>query len=358
MSSESVSTLSDGSFVSLRSRQKSVEASAASSANATLMAFGVFPIKDVSVVSSAERSVIVCGYPFGCVLNTKNILVVDMTDVGTENGAVNPAKQAGIKVGDIICSINGKEVNEISDVTSSVEKCKGAVLHFSCMRGNETFDCRVQPVYSKTEQKYKIGLWVRDSEAGIGMLSFYSPEDEICVGLGHALKDSDTGGSFVMAGGTAYNASVLSIKKGAAGNPGQLHGCIQSSNRIGQVVKNSSKGIYIKSNRVDGISMKIANRHSVTTGKAQLYLSLDGEEPQYYDVLIEEVDLNSNENKNLVIKVTDAELIKTTGGIVQGMSGSPICQNGKIVGAVTHVLVNDPTRGYGIFIENMLDAAG
>ena len=349
--------ISDDSFLSLKSRQNSVEAAAYNSNNATVMAFGIFPVKDVSVVSASEKSVIVCGYPFGCVLDTKNILVVDMTDVRTEQGSINPAKQAGIKVGDIICSINGTEVNEISDVTSCVEGCKGEELSFVCRRNGQTLEFKVQPVYSKTEQKYKIGLWVRDSEAGIGMLSFYSPEDKVCVGLGHALKDADTGDSFVMSGGTAYNAKVLSIKRGASGNPGQIHGCIQSSSKLGEVVENSSKGIYIKADKVKGVSMPLSNKYDVKTGPAQVYLSLDGNEPQYYDVMIEQVGYDSQENKNIALRVVDNELIDITGGIVQGMSGSPIIQDGKLIGAVTHVLVDDPTKGYAIFAENMLETA-
>ena len=354
ISSESNMSSSE-SFISIKPKRDSVEAAAYSTNNATVMAFGIFPVKDVSVVSSNEKSVIVCGYPFGCVLDTKNILVVDMTDVRTENGSVNPAKQAGIKVGDIICSINGREVNEINDVTRMVERCDGKELTFLCKRNGENFEFKVQPVYSKTEQKYKIGLWVRDSEAGVGMLSFYSPEDKVCVGLGHALKDADTGDSFVMSGGTAYNARVLSIKRGSSGNPGQIHGCIQSSSRLGEVLENSSKGIYICADKAEGINMTVANKYDVKAGDAQIYLSLDGKEPRYYDVVIEQVNVDSQDNKNIVLKVVDSELIAVTGGIVQGMSGSPIIQNGKLIGAVTHVLVDDPTKGYAIFAENMLE---
>ena len=356
ISSESNMSSSE-SFISIKPKRDSVEAAAYSTNNATVMAFGIFPVKDVSVVSSNEKSVIVCGYPFGCVLDTKNILVVDMTDVRTENGSVNPAEQAGIKVGDIICSINGKEVNEINDVMRMVEKCDGKELTFLCQRNGENFEFKVQPVYSKTEQKYKIGLWVRDSEAGVGMLSFYSPEDKVCVGLGHALKDADTGDSFVMSGGTAYNARVLSIKRGSSGNPGQIHGCIQSSSRLGEVLENSSKGIYICADKAEGINMTVANKYDVKTGDAQIYLSLDGKEPKYYDIVIEQVNVDSQDNKNIVLKVVDSELIAVTGGIVQGMSGSPILQNGKLIGAVTHVLVDDPTKGYAIFAENMLETA-
>lgn len=336
---------------------QSVAASSGRVCEVTIRAFGVFPVKEISVVYGDEQTVTVCGTPFGCVLNTQNILVVGTTDVETSGGLVNPASKAGVKVGDVIGSINGKEVSDISDVTEAIEKSKGSALTLVCQRDGATMELEVTPVFSKTEQKYKLGIWVRDSEAGIGMLSFYSGTDRVCVGLGHALNDSDTGCSFTMTGGTAYRAQILSVKKGAAGNPGQVCGCIQSNKRIGEVLENSSKGIYIQADKMDGVSMKLARKSTVELGDAQLYAALEGEAPQYYDVRIERIVTDAEDNKNLVIRVTDEDLIALTGGIVQGMSGCPIVQNGKLVGAVTHVMVNDPTKGYGIFAETMLETA-
>ncbi len=357
VSADRIGRFSETGYIAFDYSSRTVEASVASASNATVRLFGVFPVKDVSVVSDEEPIVTVCGYPFGCLLDTQNILVVDMSDIVVDGKSVNPARDAGIRVGDAICSINGSAVMSIDDVASAVEQSNGGMLSLTCMRNGAKFNCKLKPVFSSSEKKYKLGIWVRDSEAGVGIMSFYSPEYGVCAGLGHALKDSDTGDSFLMKSGDAYNARIMSIKKGSSGNPGQIMGCIQSNKRIGEVLSNSAMGMYIASEPCDGVEMKVASRFSVSEGAAQLYLTLDGEKPQYYDVIIERVNLDSKDNKNLVIKVVDDKLLAQTGGIVQGMSGSPIIQNGKLVGAVTHVLVDDPTRGYGVFAENMLETA-
>ena len=323
----------------------------------TVKLFGLIPVKDVSVNVGQEKIVTVCGYPFGCVINTKNVLVVGSSDVETSQGLVNPSQDAGIKVGDYIISINGCDINETKDITKIVNESNGKTLNVKIFRNSKQIDLTVTPALSKVDNKYKIGLWVRDSEAGVGMLSFYSEETGICAGLGHTLTDADTGASFYMTDGIAFNAQVLSIKKGAQGNPGQIFGSINTNREIGEIVLNNETGVYIKTNKAQGFACRLAHKESVVEGAATLFVALEGDNVEYYDIKIEDIDYNANDNKNMVIKITDEDLIAKTGGIVQGMSGSPILQNGKLVGVVTHVLVNDSTKGYAVFAETMMQTA-
>lgn len=350
--------LKSNSYISFVNDTNEIQVSAKSNTSKkTVKLFGIIPVKDVSVNVGEEKIVTVCGYPFGCVINTKNVLVVGSSDVETSQGLVNPSQDAGIKVGDYIISINGCDINETKDIAKIVNESNGKTLNVKIFRNSKQIDLTVTPALSKVDNKYKIGLWVRDSEAGVGMLSFYSEETGICAGLGHTLTDADTGTSFYMTDGIAFNAQVLSIKKGAQGNPGQIFGSINTNREIGEIVLNNETGVYIKTNKAQGFACRLAHKESVVEGAATLCVALEGDNVEYYDIKIEDIDYNANDNKNMVIKITDEDLIAKTGGIVQGMSGSPVIQNGKLVGAVTHVLVDDPTRGYAIFAENMLETA-
>lgn len=350
--------LKSNSYISFVNETNEIQVSAKSNTSKkTVKLFGIIPVKDVSVNVGEEKIVTVCGYPFGCVINTKNVLVVGSSDVETSQGLVNPSQDAGIKVGDYIISINGCDINETKDIAKIVNESNGKTLNVKIFRNSKQIDLTVTPALSKVDNKYKIGLWVRDSEAGVGMLSFYSEETGICAGLGHTLTDADTGTSFFMTDGIAFNAQVLSIKKGAQGNPGQIFGSINTNREIGEIVLNNETGVYIKTNKAQGFACRLAHKESVVEGAATLCVALEGDNVEYYDIKIEDIDYNANDNKNMVIKITDEDLIAKTGGIVQGMSGSPILQNGKLIGVVTHVLVNDSTKGYAVFAETMMQTA-
>lgn len=334
-----------------------VEASSQTTSPRTLTMLGVFPVKTVQFVSGEEKSVVICGTPFGCVVNVQNVLVVGFSDVRTQNGLENPAKTAGLRSDDVIVSVNGADIHSIQDLSAAVSRSNGTPLELVYRRSGIEKTTQLTPAYSEDEKTYKIGLWVRDSEAGVGILSFYDPESGVAVGLGHALKDSDTGKTFTSQGGTAYLAQILSVKKGSPGTPGQLSCCIQAGRAIGDILMNGDRGVYVSSDPISGKEVELASADQVSPGEATIYVSLDGKEPYEYTVQIEKVREDTADEKNLTVRVIDEDLIAQTGGIVQGMSGSPILQNGKLVGVVTHVLVDDPTCGYAIFAETLLATA-
>ena len=326
----------------------------------TVSLFGLFPIKTVSVTETEETEVVVLGTPFGLKIFTEGVLVVGYSDVDTENGTKNPALEAGVKTGDIILKINGEDVTEYSDVQSIITKSQGKPCELELKRDGNTFSVTLTPVLSVTDKVYKMGLWVRDSSAGIGTLTFYSPTLKVAAGLGHGICDTDTGELIPFDSGQFVKAEIVGIKKSSGKVTGELQG-VFSGGDIAQLAGNEITGVYgcDCSEITDGESaMPIALKQEVKTGKACILTTVDDNEPCLYECEIEKVYHNDSAKiKNMVIKITDEELLAKTGGIVQGMSGSPIIQNGKLVGAVTHVLVDDPTKGYAIFAENMLETA-
>lgn len=323
--------------------------------------FNSIPIKDVEVKVIPNMKVIPVGKIIGVKLETQGLLIVGMSDVYDENGtAVKPLAEYDIKKGDIIQTVNDKPVSNIDDLKTIVENSNGEDVAMTVKRDDKTFGIRVKPVKNKADGEYRLGIWVRDSTAGIGTMTFYVPETNQFGALGHGITDSDTGQIMEIKNGELTDAEVISIKKGENGTPGELKGMFSSdSNSIGVIDKNSQSGIYGKlenNQRFTGQEIEIAARNEIETGKAKILCNIDGEETKEYDVEVEKISNNPNKStKCMVIKITDEELLDKTGGIIQGMSGSPIIQNGKLIGAVTHVFINDPTRGYGIFIENMLD---
>ena len=326
----------------------------------TVSLFGLFPIKTVSVTETEETEVVVLGTPFGLKIFTEGVLVVGYSDVDTENGTKNPALEAGVKTGDIILKINGEDVTENSDVQSIITKSQGKPCELELKRDGNTFSVTLTPVLSVTDKVYKMGLWVRDSSAGIGTLTFYSPTLKVAAGLGHGICDTDTGELIPFDSGQFVKAEIVGIKKSSGKVTGELKG-VFSGGDIAQLAGNEITGVYgcDCSEITDGESaMPIALKQEVKTGKACILTTVDDNEPCLYECEIEKVYHNDSAKiKNMVIKITDEELLAKTGGIVQGMSGSPVIQNGKLVGAVTHVLVDDPTKGYAIFAENMLETA-
>ncbi len=321
---------------------------------------GIFPIKEVSIIVTDEKIVTVCGTPFGVKMFTDGVLIVGFSNIKTDSGISCPAVDSGLMKGDVLKSINGKEVFTNEDVAHFIENSGGNALNMTIERNGKTLTLSVKPQLVCDQNVYKAGFWVRDSSAGIGTLTFYDPQTLSFAGLGHAVCDVDTGTVLPFSSGEIVSATITKIKKGISGSPGELCGAFVGKDSIGIVNINNETGLYgTLRYKIDGINIPIANKQDIYEGAATILSTIDGTSASEYDIIIEKINLSDNSpTKNIVIKIVDEDLLSKTGGIVQGMSGSPILQDGKIVGAVTHVLVNDPTRGYGIFIENMLDAAG
>jgi len=321
--------------------------------NATVYLGGVFPIKSVEFrKSTGEQFVRVGGDAVGISLSIDGILVVGLSDVASPDGTSSPAKDAGFKKGDIIKKINGKIVTDISEVADIVRK-SSATLTIEGMRDEEYKEWKVTAIKDFSSQN-KLGLWIRDSVSGIGTLTFASEKG--FGALGHPISDIDTGNFVKSSNGSIYSASVVGVDKGQKGVPGSLSG-IFTSQKIGTIAKNSSCGVFGRCDgTLGGDMVAVAKKEEIKCTDATILCDV-GDGVKSFDAEIVRLILSGEATKGMVIHITDDRLIEKTGGIVQGMSGSPIVQNGKLIGAVTHVFVNDPTRGYGIFIENMLAEA-
>ncbi len=327
--------------------------------NTSVKLFGVVPIKNVQITVADESDVLVLGTPFGIKIHTEGVLVVGFCDVDAEEGDCNPAVTAGLRVGDSLLKINGKKISSNAEVQSIIAKSEGKELLLEVKRGKEKFTVSIVPKKSKTEKRYKTGLWIRDSSAGIGTLTFYSPSLKVTAGLGHGICDSDTGELLPLLSGEFVEADIVGIKKSSQNVTGELQG-VFSGGAFSEFSANEITGVYGCNCEAssDGTVYPVAMKQEILTGNATIITTVDGEGPKSYQCVIEKVYHNDDSKiKNMVIKITDSALIEKTGGIVQGMSGSPIIQNGKLIGAVTHVFVNDCTKGYAIFAENMLDTA-
>ena len=328
----------------------------------TCKLFGVLPVKEIAVTVVEGEGVFAGGSQVGIYAKTKGVLVIGMGEVTDTNGeSKSPAKNL-IKKGDYIVSVNGEPVEKKEELAQAVQENGTDTEVIGIFRNEEFIEVAVNPVYCEDEQ-YMLGIWVRDDMAGIGTLTFYK-ENMDYGALGHPVNDGDTGEKLLMQEGNLYQTDIVGIRKGISGKPGELSGVIYYSadNYLGTVDENTEIGIYGTldgnlANLCAGTYCEIAYKQEIEYGPAVILSAVSGE-VKAYDVVIESVNYSGVEaNKGIMLQVVDDNLIELTGGIVQGMSGSPILQNGRIVGAVTHVLVNDPTRGYGIFIENMLDGA-
>lgn len=325
--------------------------------NGKLKMFGIIDVKNVDVKIENDKELIVCGDTIGVKLYADGILVVGISEFENDKGVmVSPAKKAGIKSGDLIKKVNGKKVEKISDFT--IEVNKKDTVSITVFRDGKTFESKINAQLSKDEKTKKLGIWVRDSTAGIGTLTFYDPENGTYGALGHGITDIDTGEIMPSHGGKITRANVVSVKKGVRGIPGELQG-VFINNDVGDIFQNTKYGIYGKmqkpSSFLHGKLMRAASKDEVKQGSAYILSNVDGSGVKKYEIeILKVLKQNGLSTKGMVIKVTDENLIEKCGGIVQGMSGSPIIQDEKIIGAVTHVFVNDPTRGYGIFIDTML----
>ena len=319
-----------------------------------------YPVAAQNLSVSDYREVRLCpgGIPFGIKMSTDGILVVGISEVEIEKGRINPGYNAGIRTGDLIVEINGERSGDTGRLQDAAANSKGKKITLTVRRGGETFQTAILPAFSTEDNAYKLGLWVKNRAAGIGTVTFYDPETGNFGGLGHGVCDADTGVLLPLASGEVYPVRIDGVIRGESGYPGELRGYF-SSGKTGALLENTPfgvRGVYAEEPAGISDAIPIGLRSELEEGDAAVLCTVDGSVPREYSVTLSHIDRSNTDSKNFVIEVTDPELIAATGGIVQGMSGSPIIQNGKLVGALTHVLINDPTRGYGIFIENMIAA--
>lgn len=323
---------------------------------ASLSFLGI-PYKSVTLKVLEEREVIPGGETIGIRLYSDGLIVVGVGKI-SENGK-SPGEKAGIKVGDVITRVNGNTVGAPEELSSLIAETEGE-LELEIKSGEDVKKIYVTPEASEYDRQKRIGLWVRDSTAGVGTLTYINPDSLSYGALGHSVSDADTGVRFEVRRGSIEECGVTEIVKSEKGSPGELRGVFYGgAEAIGTIEKNTPSGIFGSVKSADGgEKLQVALKNEVRAGEAVIRTSLGEGEVREYSINIRRVSPNTkNVSKGMIIEVTDGELIAKTGGIVQGMSGSPIIQNGKLVGAVTHVLVNEPTMGYAIFAENMLAEA-
>lgn len=349
---------------------------------ACLVAVVLLVAGSVLGVSAAEGSapdkVYVGGMPFGVKFYTEGILVVGFCDVDVAAGSrhINPARDAGLRERDVIIKINGAEPSNASALTQAVEASGGKPINLTVKRcvsgsvagarkssasrtgggGTSELTISVTPAFSVSENRYKTGMWVRDSGAGIGTVTFIIPGSCAFAGLGHGICDGDTGELVAMQRGQVTDVTVSGVERGEVGAPGAIKGYF-APGKTGTLLGNTDCGVFgIFSALPAGAvtQLPVGHRHEVHEGEATILCTLDNGKAATYRVKITSVDSSATDSKCFTLSVVDPALLQKTGGIVQGMSGSPVIQDGKLVGAVTHVLINDPTSGYGIFVDNML----
>lgn len=328
-----------------------------------LKILGLIPVKNYNINVVSRPELIPGGNAIGVRLNTKGVLVVAMTDVIDINGKrTSPAKDAGLKVGDSIIKIDDEKILSAEQVVDILNNVKDKEVEITVLRNKNEFKTLAVPIKSLQDNSYRLGIWVRDKTTGIGTLTYYNPINNNFAALGHGITDMDTGELLTVENGLIMNAKVSDIQQGKKGTPGEIKGVFYKTDEIlGDIKTNNEFGIYgkIKGNYLkenNSESIPIAFKEEVKEGKAYILSTLDSNVVEKFDIEILKVESQDNESqKSMIIKITDSKLLDKTGGIVQGMSGSPIIQDGKLVGAVTHVFVNDPTKGYGLYIEWMLN---
>ena len=327
----------------------SSEASVTKVEDSTLMLFGTIPIKDVQTGQITRPKLVPCGQPFGIRLVTDGVMVIDLEKL---EGSC-PAAECGIKKGDVIVSVNGVSVSTNKGISDIISGSKGKPCTVEYRSGSDQKTATLTPVYH--DGTYKAGIWVRDSSAGIGTLTFYDPSSGAFGGLGHPICDADTKLPLPLSHGTVGEGKITGFNKSVKGDPGQLLGEFSSSASVGDITINNESGVFgtLNSSPSDQKAIELGFRQEVHTGEAVIYTTIDDNETKEYKISIEKVDLNDDAEHDLIVKITDPELLEKTGGILQGMSGSPIIQDGRLVGAITHVFIDDPQQGYGIFADSM-----
>ena len=322
----------------------------------SLNLFNLFSVKDVTVNVIPKTTVIPVGKAIGMKLYTEGVLVVGMSEIEGKK----PYENSGIETGDKIIEIDNNQIDNTDELIECVNNSNGKELEIKYISDNEEKTTSIEPVKTSNNE-YKLGLWVRDAAAGVGTLTFYEPSTGEFGALGHGINDVDTYELIDIASGELVTTEIIDIVKGEDGSPGEIRGTIDNGISLGNIYKNTSFGIYGNIDNVAKLNLtqykeyEVANRSEITTGKAEILCELENGKTQSYEIEIQRLFLENNENnKSMLIKVTDEELIEKTGGIIQGMSGAPIIQNGKFIGAVTHVLVNDAKTGYAVFGDLMI----
>ncbi len=330
------------------------------SINIVINLFGI-KVKEVSVNVIDDVEVVPLGGLIGMKLYTNGVLVVGMSEIyGQNNQVYRPYENTGIKEGDTITKINDEYIVSTEDMTECINASQGKEIKITYIHNNKTLETNITPIETD-KNNYKVGLWVRDTAAGVGTATFYDKNTGKVAMLGHGILDVDTEELIDISDGKVTNTSVVSIIKGENGKTGRIQGIVEGQKEIGTISKNTYYGVYGKLYNMNEIkgntskSVKIALRNEIQAGEATLMCALDNGQVKEYTVEIQKIYLNNNSNnKSMLLKVTDEELLEKTGGIIQGMSGSPIIQNGKLIGALTHVLVQNPTQGYAVFSDIMV----
>jgi SpoIVB peptidase. Serine peptidase. MEROPS family S55 len=343
-------------------RPFSVETLNRGKVNINLKLFGILPIKNVSVDVIPTINVFPGGQSIGVRLNTKGALVVGYADIiGTDDRIYSPYREGKIQIGDIILEVNNIKISCADDITNIINNQKGLPVTLKINRKGNIVYAKIHPVLAKEDEKYKLGLWVRDHTAGIGTLTFYSADKRFYAALGHAITDIDTGDILSVNNGQVMKSRIVSISKGKRSSPGELRGIfLEEVDNIGNIEKNTEYGIYGKVyndiNDIVGKPIPIGFQSQVKEGPAKILTTIDNTGVKEFDIqIVKKVEQKNPNQKGMIIKVVDKNLLSKTGGIVQGMSGSPIIQNGKLIGAVTHVFVNDPSKGYAVYAEWMIN---
>ena len=342
-----------------RQRTTAVTLAAVLLAAVLLWCQGIGSGRPAQAAAAGPRSVAVCGTPFGVKMFSDGALVVAFADRYSASGRENPAKEAGLRLGDLIISAAGQPVHSNDELSAALQTGQGSAVTIVYRRGGHECTAQLTP-WADASGVYKAGLWVRDSSAGIGTLTFVDPVAGTFAGLGHPISDVDTGADFTLLSGEIVPVTITGVAKASPGTPGELRGEFLAET-LGIVTGNDTTGLYGKYTDATsnlGTLLPVAQPSEVQPGAAEVWTTLTGRTAKHYTVQIERVDTTSRDpNRNLTLRVTDPELLTVTGGIVQGMSGSPLVQNGKLIGAVTHVLVGTPAKGYGIFADTMVKMA-
>ena len=324
--------------------------------NLSLNLFDFLSVKDVTVDVIPKTSVIPLGKAIGMKLYTNGVLVVGMSEIEGKK----PYEYSGIEAGDTIIEINNEKISNTDELVECVNRSQGKEVEVTYIHEEEEKTVYLEPAKT-AENEYKLGLWVRDAAAGVGTLTFYEPSTNSFACLGHGINDVDTSELIDIANGKLVTTNILDIVKGQDGIPGEIRGSIDYGEELGQIEKNTDFGVYGKVTNANKLyrastkAVEVANRNEIKTGKAEILCELENGKTESYEIEIQKLFLENNQNnKSMLIKITDEELIEKTGGIIQGMSGAPILQNGKFIGAVTHVLVNDAKVGYAVFADLMI----
>lgn len=325
--------------------------------------FNLITLKKVNVKLLVDTEVYVGGETVGFNLFSEGVICVGSNSVVTKDGVMEPIKDTNIAEGDAILKIEGIEIQNIEDIDRIINlpNYAGKEIMLTIKRNDSEFETKVTPVYDLFSQKYKLGIWVRNNASGVGTLTYVKQSDFRFGAVGHPIVDNSLGDNFEVNSGKLYRCKLLGIKKGEKNNPGEIRSSINlSDDAVGLADTNCKYGVYgnvLNKSLIDATrTASLGGRLGVKLGDAKIYCSIDNEGVKEYDIkIIKANKQNSADDKSMIIKVTDPELLEKTGGIIQGMSGSPIVQNGKVIGAVTHVFVNDPTRGYGVYIDWMID---